>query len=230
MEIRQNAAPGNRIITVKFDELCALLNFATCSIPDFPFGAFGGRVNADTVYDDALTGYNSLIRAGLFRINGDGYPEINPLTRLDDLVWTITALRTNTRVILLEMRRNKNHARFVIVKSPSNCAVIASRGRGWHIVGIDEFGDIGRTVVKMLNQNIREAVEKHEPINITMKWLTPKGRSIMGTEITRTSSDDHFHEKMPENARLAGTVMRWPHTYTVTSLWDRIEELVNLNV
>lgn len=212
-----------------------MLNFATSSVPDFPFQAFTDSktrktFSEDYVYEHSLNGYKSLIRAGVFHINSDGYPELTMRgdSNFDDVLWAIDAIRTFNQIVLIDLTMMKLHAAFIIIKSPTCSVVFMRRKDEYFMISMTEIIDVGITVMRLFTQPMQLAVDKNQTATIIVRMMNRAGRVTAHTRILYERADGYFHESKPTNIKLVGEVMRWPAKYTLAALLDRIVDIVNM--
>ena len=206
---------GSSVIQMSLAEFDACINFISASGRDFPYGVLG--VREDEVDASAVSGYNSLMDAGAFGLNNDGYPELtDAVPTVSDM---IVAMDEAHSVMVIRFFLGRRSMRFYYAHGETTWCLLWRSGNQWFVVSAPLTLE-PRLALDALSQVVMRYMGS-ETIRVSFEWFTIRGSSIMSTEFHSRRSPVLLEERPLNPNLIQDASQEWPATYYTSQFSQR---------
>jgi hypothetical protein len=212
---------GVEVVKMTTPEFYACMNYALVNGRTYPMAILG--LDTDQVDEHAVSGYNSLIADGAFRIDTDGYPEL--MDAIPTISSLVISLDEMTYLTTVKATVSKSRMQFYWLHGEHTWSLMWKTKTDWYVCSASsEYrpSTVFMELVKVVMKNLG-----HTSIGFHFVWWTMNGNQLMST-IMRSKHDTIFIERRPENPILSSMIDRWPNRMSVSQFAERAGALLEV--
>lgn len=227
MLVKSKLKTSTVIMEVNVDEFAACLNYVTCNKDSFPYNIMPIIRQPVRLDDKTISGYNSLIKNGVFSINNEGYPVLS--TKIPTITDFITCLDTLNTIVTVKLIIGKRFITFFYIRGTSFWTLFwRNSADSIMVASASNMVDVGTILLEIIKPQFNNLGGEHKTLKICYYDDYGEVKAETAIETDDNTRRIRMVENKPNMDSFITVGESYPKQYySMLSLHNRISQLLS---